>query len=580
MPTYYPASTMVQHYHDPSTGELLSGGFLSALIAGTSTPTPMYSSAAGAASDTEIELNSAGEPQFSGVASVIYLDPAVTYDFVLEKADRSARWTIEDITATDGSLITFDGSINYVAPSLGYNLKYARPAVMMIRVSTGSFKVFKPTGVEVDISASATDGLQEAINEACTNGWDLYVAGGGVTTAGVYQTAITCTTGLVFPPMQTRNITIGSVSIEFSAAVTGDGVLIDSCMMVHTRWEGQIVYRGNTTPMRFKTNTAVPLDAVKVIDASIFHLPVIACVGGTNPDGVIFESVNGAIQRCQFIFPENNGADFSTVYGRHGFVVKDPSGAGSGFIGNTITCKALHKYSASSVKVGETTGAAATVYGNTWNLNIMPDGVSSIGVQTYAGNDEFNLAVMNNEGTTATGIQLETSAVKNTFNVLKNDATTPVTDNSTAKNNTGMYGNFLPRASVHPNGTNQTGIVTATWTKVTFSTELYDHGACFASSQWVPGKIGVGVVKARVSWDTMADTSPMKIAVYKNGVIYKSHMESSSGTAGGQGPMGDWDVEVTAVTDYFEIFARQESGGNRDINGTAIDTWAMFEMLP
>jgi hypothetical protein len=99
---YYPASTMVQHYHDPSTGELLSGGFLSARIAGTSTPTAMYSDAAGSASDTEIELNSAGEPQFSNVPSVIYLDPAIIYDFVLEKADRSSRWTIEDITTISG----------------------------------------------------------------------------------------------------------------------------------------------------------------------------------------------------------------------------------------------------------------------------------------------------------------------------------------------------------------------------------------------------------------------------------------------------------------------------------------------
>jgi hypothetical protein len=590
---YYPATTFVPQFFTDA-GVPLSGGTVTAYVAGTSTLTPMYIDLAGTSGGSTITLNARGEPQVSGNTVVIFLDSAISYKFVLKNASGTSMWTVDAIsnvvtllassaTATVGAgMVGFDGDNAYAAGTVGYALRYARPTVQMIKTALGVFKVFKPNGEEVDISASTTDGLQEAINEACTNGWDLYVAGGGVTTAGVYQTAITCTTGIVFPPMQTRRITIGSVSIEFSAAVTGDGVLIDSCMMVHTDWQGQIVYRGNNAAMRLKTNTAVPLDAVKVFDASTFHLPTIAIVGGTNADGIIFESVDGAIQRCLFTIPENNGADFATVYGRHGISILDPSGAGSGFIGNTIRCPGLHKFASSSLKIGSS-ASVTSIYGNTYDCCIMPDGASSIGVQTYGDNDTFHLSLLNNEGTLATGIQLESSAANNVFHVSKNDATTPVVDSSTDKSNTGMYGQILPRASVHRNGTNQTAVVTATWTKVAFTTEIYDNGSKFdpaTNYRWTPQKIGQARISARAAWATMADASIMRIAIYKNGSAHKAVLEGSSGTLTGQGPEICATVNVDAVTDYFEIFVRQETGGDRDIDGATSDTWAMFEMLP
>jgi hypothetical protein len=583
---------------EDANGDPLALGTIEFYVWNTTTPTPIYFDVNGSASATSITLNLLGQPSNGGDAVDLFYSSAITYKIIRKDAAgteispvlgpfytsiAAADLAGTGSASTGAGLVGFNGNNAYPSGTVGYSLLYSRPTVQMIKTALGVFKVFRPNGTEVDISASTTDGLQEAISEACINGWDLYVAGGGVTSAGVYQSAITCTTGIVFPPMQTRNIVIGSVSIEFSAAVTGDAVLIDSSMMVNVQWGGQIVYQGNTTPMRFKTVNNVPLDGVKVIDVCTFSLPTIVTVGGTNPDGVIFESVDGAIQRSTFIFPENNGADFTTVYGRHGFVIKDPSGVGSGFIGNMIISKGVHRYSGSSLKVGETTAAATSVYGNTYDLCIMPDGASSIGVQTYAKNDNFILSLLNNEGTIATGISLETSASRNTFKVLKNDGVIPVADSSTLQDNTGMYGDFLPRASVTRNGVNQTGIVTATWTRVEFTTEVYDLCGKFdpaTNFRWTPQKLGQARISARVGWATIADASAIRIAVYKNGVLYKAVLASSSGTLTGQGPMISVGVPVDAITDYFDIYARQETGGNRDIDGAISDTWAMFEMLP
>lgn len=139
-------------------------------------------------------------------------------------------------------------------------------------------------------------------------------------------------------------------------------------------------------------------------------------------------------------------------------------------------------------------------------------------------------------------------------------------------------------ASVHRNGVNQTAIVTATFTKVLFTTELFDIGAKFdsgANSRWTPGVVGFARIQARVGWDTTTDANPVNIAIYKNGAILNETEFSTGGINAGffQGLPIAALVEVDAVSDFFEIFVQQTSGGNRDINGGIVATWAMFEMV-
>ena len=126
--------------------------------------------------------------------------------------------------------------------------------------------------------------------------------------------------------------------------------------------------------------------------------------------------------------------------------------------------------------------------------------------------------------------------------------------------------------SVHKNATNQTGIVTSTWTKVTWSTEEYDTNNNFASSTFTPTIDGKYNLKAQVQFVTGTVGSRIQVAVYKNGTAYKTGADDNVVTTPAPIPI-DVVVESNGTTDYFDIYARQASGVNQDIEGGITVTW-------
>ncbi len=137
------------------------------------------------------------------------------------------------------------------------------------------------------------------------------------------------------------------------------------------------------------------------------------------------------------------------------------------------------------------------------------------------------------------------------------------------------------RFAAHKNATNQTGIVTATPTKVTFPTEVYDiiNNYDTLAAQWVPGIVGKAHVSAMITWTAAADQTEITILVYKNGASYKQETRKTSGT-GEHCNHIDCDVLVDAVGDYFEIYSYQASGADKIISGDITKTWFMGHMLP
>jgi len=139
----------------------------------------------------------------------------------------------------------------------------------------------------------------------------------------------------------------------------------------------------------------------------------------------------------------------------------------------------------------------------------------------------------------------------------------------------------LPKFSAHKNGTNQTGIVTGTYTKVTFPTEVYDVGNAYnaGNSKWIPGIVGEAHISAYIYWAGASDTSYLSVSIYKNGVIYKRFYARAPGLSD-QGVSIDCDVLIDSITDYFEIYAAQGSGVNQDIYGAETGNWFMGHMIP
>lgn len=106
---YYPATSFVPQFFTDA-GVPLSGGSITAYVAGTTTPTNMFIDDAGTSAGSVITLNARGEPLVSGNTVVIWLDSEVAYKFVLKDASGVSKWTIDDIATPGGDLSGEDGS--------------------------------------------------------------------------------------------------------------------------------------------------------------------------------------------------------------------------------------------------------------------------------------------------------------------------------------------------------------------------------------------------------------------------------------------------------------------------------------
>jgi hypothetical protein len=115
-------------------------------------------------------------------------------------------------------------------------------------------------------------------------------------------------------------------------------------------------------------------------------------------------------------------------------------------------------------------------------------------------------------------------------------------------------------------GSDQTGIVTVTYTKLTF-TEVFDIGACFASSTWSPTIVGKVLVGTQVYMTTMDDTQLLEVAIYKNGATTDGARDvfRGSGTGGVSGRvMCLFDSDGN---DTFEVYVFHSNGTNRIVSG-------------
>lgn len=131
-----------------------------------------------------------------------------------------------------------------------------------------------------------------------------------------------------------------------------------------------------------------------------------------------------------------------------------------------------------------------------------------------------------------------------------------------------------PCFSAHMNGTDQTGLVTATWTKLLFGTELFDVGSAYntANSRWTPAAGKYHISAAAQFKAGTVDARQCAIAVYKNGTIFRMFAALVSGTTDATAVNGSCIVDANG-TDYFEIFAIGMGVGNKTVSGVASETW-------
>lgn len=182
------------------------------------------------------------------------------------------------------------------------------------------------------------------------------------------------------------------------------------------------------------------------------------------------------------------------------------------------------------------------------------------------------------------------TSAANAFAALKQDATTTATGvleiatdaeflGQAANNKIVVPSNFAakPAFKVTKGGSAQV-INSATYTDLTFGTEVYDVGGAFASNAWtapVAGKVRMSG-RALASAGVVADSAAIG-AITKNGAIIGFEVRHSSHT-------GDitCSIDLTDDTDAGDVYkfqARLDGAGAKTIDGGDTNTWFSGEYV-
>lgn len=178
-----------------------------------------------------------------------------------------------------------------------------RPAAVIVQ-TTG---VTLPDGTQLDISASQTQGLQEAFNYSAAEGWDVFVL------PGTY----TLHAHLDVEELQGRAFRLEDVTLNFDASVTDYGIRFDSTMITDWYWLGGALNAPAATQgVLFEPRTPHPLDGevygtVGVVDSRFdFGVDIFAA----NYD-VTMRTTSGPVNDALFHFKDNSRSTVHYVGG-------------------------------------------------------------------------------------------------------------------------------------------------------------------------------------------------------------------------------------------------------------------------
>ena len=97
MPTYVPLGPLPLQFSDSVTSVNMSGGTVEFFLAGTSTPTNLFSDNAGTSIGTSITLNSGGMPESGGNVITLWRDISISLKLVLKNAAGTAISTSDNL---------------------------------------------------------------------------------------------------------------------------------------------------------------------------------------------------------------------------------------------------------------------------------------------------------------------------------------------------------------------------------------------------------------------------------------------------------------------------------------------------
>jgi len=154
MPVYYQLTPFVPQFVG-SSGAPLSNGTLNIYLAGTTTPSTLYTDDVGTATGAVITLNTRGYPSISGNTVLLYGLSGVEYKFVLKDRTGAIIYTIDDISIDSG--LRTDLAAPTGTDLIGYGSRTLTDRLNDI-VSVAQFPGFDETG-----ATDSTAAVQAAV---------------------------------------------------------------------------------------------------------------------------------------------------------------------------------------------------------------------------------------------------------------------------------------------------------------------------------------------------------------------------------------------------------------------------------
>ena len=125
------------------------------------------------------------------------------------------------------------------------------------------------------------------------------------------------------------------------------------------------------------------------------------------------------------------------------------------------------------------------------------------------------------------------------------------------------------------NNVDQTGVATATFTKVQHNNEDWDLRGDYdpaTNYRYTPSRAGTYLVIAAVKIKALADGNDLETLIYKNGGNHRQ-AEQRLGAGGDAIAIVVAHIRMNGTTDYLEHFIRHNAGANKDIHGTPTGTY-------
>lgn len=152
-------------------------------------------------------------------------------------------------------------------------------------------------------------------------------------------------------------------------------------------------------------------------------------------------------------------------------------------------------------------------------------------------------------------------------------ATLVVTTTATAKQT--LRNKWAPPRCKATRSADQTGIASATWTKVALNSASQDIGSYFdavTNSRWTPPKGRIAISAAVRFSAGLQDQQTYACSIYKNGTIFMCGAFSHSSGTGVIDPTV-MVYDDAGGTDYYELWCYGVSAGTLTVQGNSVFTW-------